>query len=131
MGKVKETLLDDPEHTEYHLDAATGKLTKISHKAAAVKYDSGKPRIGLIPPSALEGMADAFTYGAGKYGDHNWKKGLAWSRLCDATLRHFVRWMDGETYDKESGLNHLYHTMANLAMLIEYQIKGMGNDDRK
>ena len=38
--------------------------------------------------------------------------------------------MRGEDDDKESGLNHLAHATANLAMLIDLQMLGKGKDDR-
>jgi hypothetical protein len=37
---------------------------------------------------------------------------------------------DGQDKDDESGLNHLYHAGACIAMLIEYYEKNLGNDNR-
>ena len=41
-----------------------------------LKYDGGKLRYDLVPVSAIEGDAEVFTYGAEKYGAHNWEKGI-------------------------------------------------------
>jgi hypothetical protein len=88
----------------------------------AVKFDAGKPRISLIPPKIIFRLAEIFTYGAEKYGDHNWKKGLDPIRLYDAAMRHLLAWMDGESID-ESGCPHLAHALWNVAIMIEMEEK--------
>ena len=95
------------------------------------KYDNGKPRISLIPREAIEGAAMALTYGAKKYEeDHNYKKGLLFSRLVDASMRHIIAWADGENLDPESGLSHLDHALASLAMLKFMEQNRPEMDDR-
>lgn len=94
------------------------------------KHDTGKPPIGMIPRLALELEACVFDYGAGKYGRNNWRQGLAYTRLANAALRHILAFLDKENADWESGLPHLAHARASLAMLIEYQAKDLGEDDR-
>ncbi len=96
----------------------------------AVKADTGKPQLSLIPSSALFGMGKVMTFGAQKYAAHNWRKGMDWSRLLDALLRHTMAVVDGEDFDAETGLPHVYHAMCCLAFLGEYQGKGLGRDDR-
>lgn len=56
----------------------------------AVKFDSGKPRPSLLSPIALLEVAKVATMGAQKYSDHNWRKGMKWSRLLDAANRHVL-----------------------------------------
>jgi hypothetical protein len=94
------------------------------------KFDSNKPRVSLIPTPALYETAKAFTYGANKYGVHNFKKGLEWSRLIDAALRHVYAFKDGEDLDTESGCNHLGNAIANLAMLLDQFESRKDLDDR-
>ena len=94
------------------------------------KYDQGKPRMDLLPPRALNEVAQVFGYGAGKYGDYNWMDGLKWSRLVAASLRHITAWISGEQNDPESGLNHLSHAACNILMLIECISLRLGDDDR-
>lgn len=94
-----------------------------------VKFDEGKPRVGLIMSRAILEVAKVGTFGAAKYGDHNYRKGLKWSRLVDAALRHFVAYLAGERLDKESGLSHLAHVAWNILTLLEFEIEGAGEDD--
>lgn len=96
----------------------------------ALKYDSGKPPLGLIPRSALVWEAAVMGFGASKYGRDNWRKGMEWSRLVDAALRHITAFNAGEDIDPESGLHHLGHARCCLAFLAEYVDKQLGTDDR-
>ena len=81
---------------------------QLEHKEA-VKYDNEKPRMDLLDPVALEGLAKVLTFGAQKYAAHNWRKGIANSRLIAAMLRHLFAIMRGEDIDPESGLPHIDH----------------------
>jgi len=95
-----------------------------------VKYDNQKPRMDLIPPEAMNELATILTYGAGKYADHNWRKGLHYSRVYAAALRHLLAFWSGENLDPESGLSHLSHALCNVAFLVTYERTGTGTDDR-
>lgn len=88
--------------------------------SSAIKADLCKAPLSLIPRSALIEEAHVLAYGAGKYDLHNWRKGMEWSRLCDAILRHVTSFADGEDFDQESGLHHLAHARASCGFLIEY-----------
>lgn len=94
------------------------------------KHDNGKPRLDLLPPLALEEIAGVLAYGAGKYGDHNWRGGFAYGRLIAASLRHTFAWMRGEDVDTESGIGHLAHAACNLCFMLELLKSGKGEDDR-
>lgn len=98
----------------------------------ATKYDrqDGKAPLSMIPRSALELEARVLEFGAKKYSKNNWKKGMEWTRLVDSALRHLTAWNEGEELDPESGLSHLAHAKCCLSFLIEYQTKGLGEDDR-
>jgi len=76
---------------------------------SGTKYDSGKPRMDLLDPLALEGLAAVLTFGANKYAAHNWRGGLSYSRLFAALLRHTFAILRGERIDAESGLPHIDH----------------------
>ncbi len=85
-----------------------------------LKYDEGKLRYDLIPPSELAKLADVLTYGANKYGDNNWQKlEKGKDRYYAALMRHLELWRSGEEIDKESGRNHLSHALCN-AMFLSY-----------
>jgi hypothetical protein len=85
------------------------------------KADLGKPRFSLIPPKVIREVAAVFTYGAAKYGDHNWRDGMKWNRQMDGALRHINAFSDGEDKDPESGYSHIAHAIACLMMLGDYQ----------
>jgi hypothetical protein len=104
--------------------------TLINNSTGAVKHDQGKAPMDLLPRSFLVGVAEVLDFGAKKYASHNWRKGMKWSRPYSAALRHLTAWNDGEDKDPESGLLHLKHAACNLAFLIEFIEKQIGEDDR-
>lgn len=77
----------------------------------------------------LKQASDAMAYGIKKYGRNNWKAGMAWSRLLDAALRHFVAASLGEDIDEESGLPHTALGLASLHMLLGNVVLGVGEND--
>ena len=99
-------------------------------KTEAKKFDGGKPPLSLISRTALEEEAKVMAYGVGKYGTHNWRAGMGFSRLMDAMLRHAYAFADGEDLDPETGLSHLAHVRCCAAFLLEYQGRKIGTDDR-
>lgn len=84
----------------------------------------GKPRHSLIPSEAITALAEVLTFGADKYGEHNWKKCKNTSVYLDALERHLQAWRCGERLDKESGLPHLAHALCNLTFLVYLDSKG-------
>jgi hypothetical protein len=82
------------------------------------KHDYGKPRMELLDPAFVEGVAKVLTFGAEKYDAHNWRKGLAPGRTMGAALRHIFAWLRGERYDNETGLHHLLH--AGCEIMFSY-----------
>lgn len=96
----------------------------------ARKDDNNKARFDLIPPHPLYQLADIYTYGAQKYADRNWEKGLKWGRIFGAIMRHLWSFWMGETNDKESGQPHLAHAAWGCFTLLEYIHKHPEMDDR-
>ena len=96
----------------------------------AIKFDNDKPRYDLIPPEALDGLARLYGLGAGKYDDRNWEKGLAWSRVFAAMMRHAWKWFRGEDYDREDGQHHLLSVIWCAMALYTYFVRAVGTDDR-
>lgn len=94
------------------------------------KDDTDKNRMELIPPELLVAVADVLTFGAKKYEDRNWEKGMSWSRVFGALMRHMWAWWSGEGLDKETGKSHLWHAGCCIAFLIAYEARGTGTDDR-
>lgn len=93
------------------------------------KFDEGKPRMSLVSPWAVLGMAKVMTHGDQKYGAWNWLHPTNWSRFLDATLRHVNALERSEDID-ESGLQTVYHAMAELSMLATAMELKIGTDDR-
>jgi hypothetical protein len=87
----------------------------------SIKYDNGKPRLDLFPPSywplgspmhalaswfwyrepfpRFVGLPDPLSileYGAAKYGEYNWIFDMRWSRLYAAALRHITIYAPSE-----------------------------------
>lgn len=94
------------------------------------KDDAGKARMDLIPPEVLVGLGDILAFGAEKYGDRNWEKGMRWGRPFAALMRHMWAWWSGELVDAETGRSHLLHAQCCLAFLIAYEARQVGEDDR-
>jgi len=101
------------------------------HLATGMKADSGKLRMDLLATDALKGTAKVLTFGAQKYADRNWEKGLHYSRVYGALLRHITAWWEGEETDPESGLSHLDHAACCVMFLQAYDKRNMCTfDDR-
>lgn len=99
-------------------------------KAKGKKFDEGKLDWTLLPFKAVDQVVRVLMHGAEKYGRDNWRKGMDWSRLIDATLRHVTAFNSGETRDQESGCHHLAHARCCLAFLLEYGTTHPEKDDR-
>lgn len=92
---------------------------------------SDKVPLHLWPSVATAYGSMALLDGAKKYGRSNWRAvGVRASIYVDAVLRHTQRWFEGEDDDPDSGLNHLAHALASLAIILDAQAAGMLNDDR-
>lgn len=102
----------------------------MSKLQEGTKYDNDKVRLDLMPIQALMEVGRVMTFGATKYEDNNWRKGMRWGRLIAASLRHIFAWLRGETYDPETKINHLAHACVNLLFILEYTATGTGIDDR-
>jgi len=107
-------------------------VKRLRFKPEAIKNDKDKPRMDLLPPKALVGIAKIMTYGAVKYADFNYKmgEGLEWRQPFAACLRHLNDWNDGEDNDKETGQSHLYHAGCCIMMLIDLVDSKIGKDTR-
>jgi len=89
------------------------------------KFDNEKVPMDLLSPIALEQIAKVMAFGAKKYDRHNWRAGIAWSRIIAASLRHIFSFLKGEDKDPETGLSHIAHAACCLMFLLTYE------DDRK
>ena len=118
-------------HDESPVIEKTSCLTAAANFEAGRKDDTGKLRLDLITPEALEELARVLGHGAKKYGDWNWSKGLNYNRVIAAVLRHINSRRKLEDNDPETGLNHLSHAFCGLMFLITYIARNMSHfDDR-
>lgn len=99
-------------------------------KIGGVKFDTDKPRMDLIDGEAMEELAKVLTFGAKKYAEHNWRKGITLSRLLAALLRHTFAMMRGEDTDEETGLPHAAHAMCCCMFLLWTMKHKPDMDDR-
>lgn len=99
-------------------------------KEEGLRYNQGKRRLDLVPTSFVDGVADVLGFGAQKYSDNNWRKGMKWSSVVASLKRHLAAFEKGEDYDPESGLLHIDHVGCNLAFLKEYYKIAPQFDDR-
>lgn len=97
--------------------------------SGGTKHDKDKVRLDLLSPVWLLGVGRVLTTGARRYGDHNWRKGIALSRLLGAALRHIFAFMRGEDLD-EDGECHLYNASCCLMFAAEMWETRKDMDDR-
>jgi hypothetical protein len=94
-----------------------------------IKQDQEKVRLELISPAALESLGRVLTFGAKKYAARNWEKGIAWSRIVGAILRHTLAIMRGELVDPETGEPHAAHIMCESMFLTHFFFKKPETND--
>lgn len=113
----------------------------MSPKTEGRKDDSGKIRLELIPPELVFAVGTVLTFGAEKYGDRNWERGMSWSRVFGALMRHMWCWWGGKgpttrnfafgDLDDETELSHLWHAACCVTFLLTYEQRSTGVDDRQ
>ena len=85
----------------------------------------------LWPETATLLGSSALLDGASKYGRSNFRAvGVRASIYYDACRRHMNKWFEGENTDPDSGLPHLAHALACIAILVEASEQGNMTDDR-
>lgn len=90
-------------------------------EVAGVKYDQDKPDMSLISPIALFAVVRVMTFGKKKYTADNWRRGIVFSRLIAAALRHIFLFLSGQRLDPETGESHLAHAICCLMMILEFE----------
>ena len=114
------------------------RLSKIGTADPTLKPTNPKDAIGsdklplhLWPETATLYGCLGLLDGALKYGRSNWREtGVRTTIYVDALRRHVNAWLEGEDFDPDSGVPHLAHALACLAILVDAQAAGKLNDDR-
>jgi len=95
---------------------------KVKDSGSRQEYASGarrdnasnKGRMDLLPPEAILRLSRWYEWGAQKYGDHNWERGMPISRYLDAAIRHTFKYMAGCNDE-----DHLSAAVWNLLAIIQ------------
>lgn len=92
---------------------------------------SNKIPLHLWPSAASVFGCLALLDGALKYGRGNFREvGVRASIYIDAAKRHLDSWFEGEESAPDSGVPHLGHALACIAILIDAAAAGKLEDDR-
>lgn len=106
--------------------------TAIPETGDKARLDAGKLRYDLIPPHALDLLAEVYTIGAAKYEDNGWLKNpMRWGRVYAPMLRHAIKFWKGESRDATDGQHHLASVAWACFTLMEFERRGIGEDDRQ
>lgn len=90
-----------------------------------------KPQLHLVPAALSIYASQAMANGAAKYGPFNWREHPVKAHVyIAAALRHLHSWYDGEDAAEDSGVHHLAHAAAGLAILLDAMATGNLIDDR-
>lgn len=86
-----------------------------------------KPMWELLPMQEIEDLVKVYTYGAKKYKPDGWQNlENGFERYRAALMRHIMLYLNGERYDKESGLQHLSQVVWNAVAMLWYDKHGKG-----
>ena len=93
---------------------------------------NGKIPMHLWPATATAMGAIGLLDGMNKYGRLNWREaGVRASVYVSACQRHLDAWFEGENNASDSGIPHLAHALACLAILVDADAAGKLTDDRQ
>lgn len=101
-----------------------GNTYDLTDDGTGKKYDSGKSMVGTLCrvfPRALLGIGKCIEFGTHKYPKpDNWKLvENAFTRYQDSLMRHYLKFLSGETRDKETNILHLCHMAWNTLAILE------------
>ena len=92
-------------------------MNPLANEPSGQKNDQDKSRVDLLDPEFLMDVGEVLKHGCKKYGDHNWRGGISYSRLLGAILRHTLAICRGEDCDNDSGLRHVAHLGCEVMFL--------------
>ncbi len=84
-----------------------------------------------LPDVAVAHANHAMMNGSKKYGPYNWRDNDVQAKIyIEACRRHLAQWLDREETASDSGVHHLGHAIASLAIILDAQENGSLIDDR-
>lgn len=94
-----------------------------------IKHDKGKPRLSLLPWSALYSVCEVLEWGAREYGEYNWRDVEDGERrFADAALRHLAAHSEGHENDGKTGLPHLAHAACSVLFALWFAREKRGTE---
>jgi len=93
------------------------KMIESGEKAS--RCNEGKPKWSLVHFESLVPMIRVLEFGAKKYAPKNWMKPMDTTEILESMQRHLAALLDGEIFDRESGISHMGHIQCN-AMFYNY-----------
>jgi len=108
--------LDNPEYREAYEKAKRDIVTSDTGGKKGTK----SARFDLIDQRFLWALAEVCGFGAGIYGDNNWRRGYDWSLSYAALMRHLSAFLQGEDLDPDSGLPHVSHVAWHAMVLFVF-----------
>lgn len=116
---------------ELDASAVSGSFSKATTPNPKDLLGAKKVSISKFPVVALIHGAHAMMNGAEKYGPYNWReKDVQASIYVDAACRHLGAWFEREEIAEDSGVHHLGHALACVAILLDAKENGCLIDDR-
>jgi len=90
-----------------------------------------KPDLSLVTRAMMEAIAAALKNGVEKYGRNNWRSTPVNALVYTAAaMRHIKAWEDGEDFAADSGVHHIDHAIASLAIMRDAEAFGTLVDNR-
>lgn len=114
-----------------HIGDTSGSFSKADTTNPKDLLGAKKVSITKLPFIAVLHGAMAMMNGADRYGPYNWRdKKVQAAIYIDAAERHINSWFEGEQIADDSGVHHLGHAIACLAILLDAEETGNLVDDR-
>lgn len=93
-----------------------------------MKWDKGKPKMGLVPPGTATRIATVMTDCVERkedpYAINSWRNVQPVTRWLDALERHLEEIKQGNLIDEKSGSPHIDHILTNAAILAWNHARG-------
>lgn len=95
------------------------------------RYGLAKVPFSLIPSTSKVFMAMGLGEGARKYGPFNWRVEPVQGRVyLEAAMRHLELLLDGEDFDRDTGLHHGCFVLSTIAIYLDAMVHGTLIDNR-
>ncbi len=93
-----------------------------------MKWDKGKPMLGLVPPLTATRIATVMTDCVQReqkpYAINSWRNVRPMTRWLDALERHVEEIKRGNLWDEKTKSPHIDHVLTNAAILAWFHANG-------